>query len=110
MPDRPAPMTRRSKCCAFIFSSCIVPGVFAGPCRHRLVEGALASIGIFRHTFVISRHWELIELGSLLRATTLFGYGDLVRELGGDPELFLSRFRMPGGIEDQEDAFISFDA
>jgi hypothetical protein len=49
-------------------------------------------------------------LGSLLRATTLFGYGDLVRELGGDPELYLSRFRIPRGIETQEDAFISFDA
>jgi AraC-like DNA-binding protein len=59
---------------------------------------------------VISRQLELIELGSLLRATTLFGYGDLVRELGGDPELFLSRFRIPAGIENQEDAFISFDA
>jgi AraC-like DNA-binding protein len=51
-----------------------------------------------------------MELGSLLRATTLLGYGDLVRELGGDPELFLSRLRIPAGIEDQEDAFISFDA
>ena len=48
-------------------------------------------------------------MGSLLRATTLFGYGDLVRELGGDPELSVA---LPdsAGIEDQEDAFISFDA
>lgn len=75
-----------------------------------MVEGTLASIEIFRHTFVIFRHLELIGLGSLLRATTLFGYGDLVRELGGDPERFLSRFRIPWGVEDQEDAFISFDA
>jgi AraC-like DNA-binding protein len=49
-------------------------------------------------------------MDSLLRATTLFGYSDLVRELGGDPELFLSRFRIPPGLENQEDAFISFDA
>ena len=49
-------------------------------------------------------------MGSLLRATTLSGYGDLVRELGGDPEVFLSRFRIPPGLENQEDAFISFDA
>ena len=49
-------------------------------------------------------------MDSLLRATTLFGYGDLVRELGGDPAPFLSRFRIPRGIENQEDAFISFDA
>ena len=49
-------------------------------------------------------------MGSLLRATTLWGYGELVQELGGDPELFFKRFRIPPGIENQEDAFISFDA
>ena len=49
-------------------------------------------------------------MGSLIRATTLWGYGDLVRELGGDPEVFLSRFRIPPGLDNQEDAFISFDA
>jgi AraC-like DNA-binding protein len=49
-------------------------------------------------------------MGSLIRSTVLWGYDDLVRELGGDPELFLSRFGIPPGIENQEDAFISFDA
>jgi AraC-like DNA-binding protein len=49
-------------------------------------------------------------MDSLIRATTLWGYGDLVRELGGDPERFLSRFRIPSGIEYQEDAFISVEA
>jgi AraC-like DNA-binding protein len=49
-------------------------------------------------------------MGSLLRATTLWGYGELVQELGGDPELFRKRFRIPPSIENQEDAFISFDA
>ncbi len=49
-------------------------------------------------------------MGSLIRSTVLWGYGDLVRELGGDPELFLSRFGFPPGVEDQEDAFISFGA
>ena len=49
-------------------------------------------------------------MGSLIRATTLWGYAELVRELGGDPELFLTRFRIPPGIENQEDGFISFDA
>ena len=34
-------------------------------------------------------------MGSLIRATTLWGYGDLVRELGGDPEVFLARFGIP---------------
>ena len=49
-------------------------------------------------------------MGTLLRATTLWGYGELVKELGGDPEVFRKRFRIPPGIENQEDAFISFDA
>jgi len=75
-----------------------------------MAEGALASIDTIRHTFTISRHWELIDMGSLIRASVLWGYDDLVRELGGDPELFLSRFGIPRRIEYQEDAFISFDA
>jgi AraC-like DNA-binding protein len=49
-------------------------------------------------------------MGTLIRATTLWGYGELVQELDGDPELFRKRFRIPPGIENQEDAFISFDA
>lgn len=49
-------------------------------------------------------------MGNLLRATALWGYGDLVRELGGDPQLFLKRYRIAPGIEQQQDAFISFDA
>ena len=49
-------------------------------------------------------------MGSLIRATTLWGYGELVENLGGDPEPFVKRFRIPPGIESQEDAFISFDA
>jgi AraC-like DNA-binding protein len=49
-------------------------------------------------------------MGNLLRATALWGYGDLVRELGGDPQLFLEHFRIAPGVEQQEDAFISFDA
>jgi AraC-like DNA-binding protein len=49
-------------------------------------------------------------MGSLIQATTLWGYGELVAELGGDPEFFLKRFRIPPGIENQEDAFISIDA
>jgi AraC-like DNA-binding protein len=49
-------------------------------------------------------------MGSLLRASALWGYDDLVRELGGDPDQFLSRFGIPPGVENQEDAFISFDA
>jgi AraC-like DNA-binding protein len=49
-------------------------------------------------------------MGSLIRATNLWGYGDLMRELGADPRPFLKRFEIPPGIEHQEDAFISLDA
>jgi AraC-like DNA-binding protein len=49
-------------------------------------------------------------VGSLIRATTLWGYRELVRELGGDPQHFLTRFGIPLGVEDQEDAFISIAA
>ena len=49
-------------------------------------------------------------MGSLIRATNLWGYVDLVRELGGDPEPLLARFHIPPGIEHQDDAFVPFDA
>jgi AraC-like DNA-binding protein len=49
-------------------------------------------------------------MGSLIRATAMWGYPELVRELGGDPNAFLARFHIPAGAEHQEDAFISFDA
>lgn len=47
---------------------------------------------------------------SLIRATNLWGYVDLVRELGGDPAPLLSRFHIPPGIEREDDAFVSLDA
>lgn len=49
-------------------------------------------------------------MSSLIRAAAMWGYPELVRELGGDPEAFLSRFHIPSGAEHQEDAFMSFDA
>jgi len=47
-------------------------------------------------------------VGSLIRATNLWGYTDLVRELGGDPESLQRRFRIPVGTEQQPDAYIPF--
>jgi AraC-like DNA-binding protein len=49
-------------------------------------------------------------MASLIRATNLWGYSDLVRELGADPRRFLSRFHIAPGVEHEEDAFISFEA
>ncbi len=49
-------------------------------------------------------------MGSLIRATNLWGYGDLMRELGADPQPFLKRFEIPPGIEQEEDALFSLDA
>ena len=42
--------------------------------------------------------------------TALRGYGDLVRELGGDPASFLARFGIPVGAEQQADGFVAVDA
>lgn len=49
-------------------------------------------------------------MSSLLRATNLWGYADLVRQLGGDPGPLLARYRIHPGIEHVEDAFVSFAA
>ncbi|HYJ56359.1 MAG TPA: AraC family transcriptional regulator [Mycobacterium sp.] len=49
-------------------------------------------------------------MASLIRATNLRGYSDLVRELGGDPQVFRSRFHIPAGVEHEEDAFVSFES
>jgi AraC-like DNA-binding protein len=48
-------------------------------------------------------------MGSLIRATNLWGYTDLMRELGADPKPFLKRFEIAPGVEHQEDAFIPLD-
>ncbi len=64
----------------------------------------------FRQAFSISRQGEVIDVGSVLRASALNGYQRLVRELGGDPEDLLSRYDIPVGIEHQPDAFIPFVA
>lgn len=47
-------------------------------------------------------------MGSLIRATNLWGYSDLVRELGGRPGPLLSRFGIPAEAEHEPDAFIDF--
>jgi len=49
-------------------------------------------------------------MGSLIRATALRGYRDVVRELGGDPDPFLARYGIPAGIGVEADAFVPFDA
>lgn len=49
-------------------------------------------------------------MGSLIRATNLWGYSDLVRELGGDPRQLLARFLIPVDVEQQSNAFIAFSS
>lgn len=49
-------------------------------------------------------------MGSLIRSTNLWGYPELVRELGGDPEALQARFHLPVGIEHVDDSFVSFEA
>src|SRR4051794_33409523 len=74
-----------------------------------MVVSGVAGLDILRRSFIVSRH-RGDRMSSLIRATTLWGYGELVTELGGDPQQFLKRFRIPPGVENQEDAFISVDA
>ena len=49
-------------------------------------------------------------MGTLLRSTALWGYRELVHELGADPEAFMARFGIARGVERQDDAFISYAA
>lgn len=49
-------------------------------------------------------------MGSLIRSTNMRGYADLVRGLGGDPEMFLARFKIPADVELQDDAFVRVDS
>lgn len=45
----------------------------------------------------------------LIRSTTLWGYDELVRELGGDPVDYLTRLGLPPAIRRDDDAFVPFD-
>lgn len=49
-------------------------------------------------------------MAALIRATNLWGFTELVGELGGDPAPLLNRFHVPLGIERRPDAFVSFEA
>ena len=49
-------------------------------------------------------------MGSLIRASAMRGYPELVRELGGDPAVFLARFGIPAVAQQQPDSFIAFAA
>jgi AraC-like DNA-binding protein len=49
-------------------------------------------------------------MSTLIRATALWGYRELVHELGGDANDFLSRFGIPRRADTEEGAFISYDA
>jgi len=47
-------------------------------------------------------------VSSLIRATNLLGFSDLVRELGGDPDRLLQQYGIQPGVEYVEDAFVSY--
>lgn len=49
-------------------------------------------------------------MGSLIRSTGLWGFPDLVRELGGDPVPLLQRFGLAPGVEREDDALVSLEA
>ena len=47
-------------------------------------------------------------MGSLIRATNLRGFNELVTSLGGRPEKLLKHFHIPPDLEEQTDAFMPF--
>lgn len=47
-------------------------------------------------------------MGSLIRATNLWGYDDLVTELGGDPNPFLRRFHIPAAHQRPDESFVLY--
>lgn len=47
-------------------------------------------------------------MGSLIRATNLWGYDELVRELGGNPALFLDRFHIPIASQRPDESFVLY--
>ncbi|MEQ8799007.1 MAG: AraC family transcriptional regulator [Salinisphaeraceae bacterium] len=49
-------------------------------------------------------------MSSLIRATNLWGYDELVRELGGDPEPLLARFHIPPAVERPDESFLPYRA
>jgi AraC-like DNA-binding protein len=49
-------------------------------------------------------------MGTLVRATNLLGFDDLVRELGRDPLLLRQRHGIAPGIEHVEDGYVSYES
>jgi len=47
-------------------------------------------------------------MGHFIRATNLWGYDELVSELGGDPVPFLSRFHVPAAAQRADDSFLPY--
>src|SRR3954471_12742371 len=74
-----------------------------------MAGGVLVRLDVLRHTFTISRQGAT-GMGSLIRATALWGYRELVHQCGGDANQFLSRFGIPRDADAQEGAFIGFHA
>ena len=72
MPERPAPMIRTSKWVVRHASSV------------RLAAERL-SLGLDATDFSSCSRQTVRQMGSLIRATNLWGYSELVTELGGDP-------------------------
>ncbi|MGA8255236.1 MAG: AraC family transcriptional regulator [Nocardioides sp.] len=49
-------------------------------------------------------------MGSLIRATNVRGFSELVTELGGDPAALLQRFHLPPDVEAHDDSFVPFES
>lgn len=49
-------------------------------------------------------------MSSLIQATSLWGFREVLHHLGADANAYLDRFGIPRGIDEREDEFISFTA
>lgn len=49
-------------------------------------------------------------MGGLIRAINVSGFDDVVTDLGGHPASLRARFGLPVGVEDEDEAFVSFGA
>lgn len=49
-------------------------------------------------------------MGHLIRAVAVWGFDDVVRELGGHPAALRARFGLPAATEDPDETFVSYEA
>lgn len=82
-----------------------------------MVDGRSAGLDIPRQVFNISRQSRfpfpaegVVLVGTVIQATCLWGYRELVHALGGHPSAFLTRFGIPPDADASEGEFVDYEA